>query len=70
MKCKNCEDGYILVEINHVEYVSRDMAYDAGDPQLEGMQIDTGTEYDYDICDCCDGEYENCERCRMHKDDF
>lgn len=45
----NCQE----VEVGrHINYVSRDMAMDAGDLSLEGQPIDGGPEYALICMDC------------------
>lgn len=48
--CSTC-GGACRIEIRRVQYVSRDMATDAGAPEMEGMEIDDGTEW-IDCPDC------------------
>lgn len=50
-KCPNCE-GTGAINYRPAQYVSRDMALDAGDPSLEGSIY---TEESWDACDVCGG---------------
>lgn len=58
-KCTNCENGFVPMGMEL--RVTRDMAIDAGFPEMEGELIDTTTWSV--ICPCCHGDYDNCERC-------
>jgi hypothetical protein len=54
--CRNCYRGRVPIGVH---YVTREMALDAGMPELEGQIAETETEQ----CQCCDGNWQNCERC-------
>lgn len=60
MKCKNCQEGNVLVP--SVVVVTHDMALDAGEPSLEGQPWDWGDEWV--ACECCHGEWQDCPTCR------
>jgi hypothetical protein len=56
-ECKHCNQGHIPVGEN---FVTQDMATDAGEPDMVGMSL--GIEWD--ACDCCGGEgWEDCPNC-------
>jgi hypothetical protein len=57
--CKNCFDGYLSEEI--VEYVTEDMAKDAGDPSLAGSVF--RKHIHYSLCPCCHGSFDACKAC-------
>jgi hypothetical protein len=60
--CGNCVRGITLVSYP-AEYVTKDMATDAGDKRLEGQIY--STEEKYEVCCCCSGDWENCEICKQ-----
>lgn len=65
MKCKylGCQEGHYCYGYHDAEYVTRDMAIDAGDRSLEGS-LYQHEEYDWGACPCCGGEnWEDCPRC-------
>ena len=62
MKCLYCERGIVLISYPS-EYVTRDMATDAGDKRLEGQIYSTKEQYE--VCACCSGDWENCETCKQ-----
>lgn len=63
MKCKKCDEGMVMQVIPHIEHVTRDMAIDAGDISLEGAQIHLGDEQWVDVCECCEGNWQECAKC-------
>jgi hypothetical protein len=65
MECKNCESGYQYAPIGE-HFVTADMAMDAGMPEIAGASM--GVEWDYVICDCCNGDFEDCDTCRENID--
>lgn len=54
--CKNCNEGHIPLGEN---FVTHDMAIDAGCPEMEGQSM--GIEWG--ICPCCYGNWQACENC-------
>lgn len=65
MTCKNCEVGQVYAPLGE-HFVTRDMAIDAGNPEMEGMSM--GVEWGWITCDCCQGDYENCDCGKMEFD--
>ena len=55
MRCLNCDSGNIIIGIH---CVTREMAHDACEPQMEGME-----EVEFGQCPCCDGVYQECKHC-------
>lgn len=52
--CQACEGrGWIAVEVPHYETVTRDMATDAQDMDLEGEQVVFGSDYEQQPCQEC-----------------
>ena len=66
MECRECEGGWIWTEIGE-HFVTREMAIDAGMPELEGSSM--GIEYGWVKCPCCDSEFYNCTKCATAYDD-
>ncbi len=60
MICKRCQQGQDYVPIGE-HFVSREMAIDAGMPDIEGSSM--GIEWGWVTCGCCDGDYEFCIIC-------
>lgn len=55
--CETCGgSGRVFWEEPHYEYVTKDMATDAGEPQLVGQQIQWGTDQCEGVCPDCNGE--------------
>jgi len=53
-KCVVCGDeGFIYREVPHYETVTRDMALDAQDPDIEGSQVVFGSEQIKEPCPSC-----------------
>jgi len=53
-QCPNCLNcGVIAHERRYTVSVTREMAMDAGDPSMEGIQWDWGTEVEYEQCEFC-----------------
>lgn len=48
------------VEVGRITYsATREMALDAGDPRLEGMQVDGGPSYEFvEVCEKCGAQLE------------
>jgi hypothetical protein len=70
MKCKypGCEEGHYCYGYRPAEHVTKDMAIDAGDRNLEGS-LYSQEEYDWGACPCCGGgDYENCPNCSKEED--
>lgn len=61
MGCQNCVRGIVLVSYP-IEYVTKDMATDAGDKRLEGQIY--STQEKYEVCGCCAGDWEKCQTCK------
>jgi len=55
--CRNCVYGLIEAGEN---FVTREMALDAGDETLQGISLGMG----YDVCSCCGGDFNNCKNCK------
>ena len=53
-ECPNCNGtGAVTVLIRQKQFVSRDMAHDAGFPEMEGS-VYTDEDFDYEPCpECC-----------------
>jgi len=52
-KCPNCDgSGAILVQVREREYITREMAMDAGCPEMEGS-LYSDDEWDYEQCPWC-----------------
>lgn len=68
MKChfEGCEEGHYCYGFHPAEYVSRNMAIDAGDKGLEGS-LYRQEEYEWGQCPCCGGYYKNCPKCSATK---
>jgi hypothetical protein len=64
MKCKyeGCQEGHYCYGYHPAEYVTRDMASDACDMSLEG-NVYRQEEYEWGGCPCCEGHWEDCDRC-------
>jgi len=56
MQCNNCLQGQVLLGEH---FVTRDMALDAGQPELEGRSL--GVEWGQ--CPCCMGVWQECGNC-------
>ena len=61
VRCKNCEYGHVLIGVN---YVSHEMALDAGEPAMEGME-----EPEWGQCPCCHGNWQDCKNCREEENE-
>jgi len=61
MECKNCEGGQVYAPIGE-HFITHCMAMDACAPEMAGMSM--GVEWGWIDCDCCEGDYEDCQRCR------
>jgi DnaJ-class molecular chaperone len=54
-ECPACNGtGAVTVLVRQRQYVSRDMAHDAGFPEMEGS-VYTDEDFDYEPCPDCDG---------------
>lgn len=47
--------GWNAVEVPHMERVTREMALDAGDSDLEGSEVVFGSDYEQQPCQNCNG---------------
>lgn len=61
MICASCEGAGVICVGEYTERVSREMAMDAGMPDLEGAPF--STQYIWDQCPCCMGEPWQCYQC-------
>ena len=61
-RCPNCDgSGAIPVQTGQREYVSREMAMDAGDPSMEGSVFSDNT-FELEQCQWCDELHRLLER--------
>ena len=60
MKCNNCEGGLVYAPM-YEDFVTHDMAIDAGIPEMEGVSM--GVKWEWIECDCCHGAWDNCITC-------
>ena len=65
-KYEYCQEGHYLYDYHPAEYVSRDMATDAGDKNLEDS-LYRAEEFEWGVCPCCEGNYKNCLNCSKEK---
>ncbi|MFW9958792.1 MAG: hypothetical protein ACFFCT_12035 [Candidatus Odinarchaeota archaeon] len=59
-ECRHCQEGHIPVG-GGIHIVTREMALDACEPEMEGMQWEQ--EPEWHMCGCCEGDWEHCNRC-------
>jgi len=59
-KCQNCEHGYVVLPKDQY-VVSREMAIDCGEPEMEGALV--GGIEEQTLCLCCSGRWEDCPNC-------
>jgi hypothetical protein len=62
MKCQNCDCGQVVIGWQDAPKVTREMAIDAGNEELEGLPLSSG-DYIWDVCQCCGGYFEDCPNC-------
>ena len=64
MKCQfeGCQEGHYCYGYHPAEYVTLEMAIDAGDRSLAG-ELYRSEEYEWGACPCCEGNFEDCPRC-------
>lgn len=66
MECKECQEGYVYEPIGE-HFVTPEMAMDGGMPEIAGMSM--GVEWDWVECECCQGDWQDCKRCKELSDE-
>ena len=68
IKCRHegCEEGHYCYGYHPAEYVTMDMAIDAGDRSMAG-ELYRQEEYEWGACPCCEGDYLDCKHCLPEK---